>query len=127
MRAVAALIVVAAFGCGGKKKAHHDDAAIAAVAPRDAAKIAVADAAPHKPARSEHDWRYFGTITINGETGALAWRAGGYGIGNGTTARELGLWDRIKVEALLMDEPPGFADAPRFPPEAPSVWPKERC
>jgi len=84
-------------------------------------------AEPLPEPRSEHDWRYFGTITIDGQTGALAWRAGGYGIGSGTTVRELGLWDRIKVEALLMDEPPGFADAPRFPPEAPSVWPKERC
>ena len=54
MRAVAALIVVAALGCGGKKKAHHDDAAIATVVPRDAAKVAIADAAPAKPARSEH-------------------------------------------------------------------------
>jgi hypothetical protein len=50
----------------------------------------------------EHDWRYFGAITIDGQTGALAWRAGGYGIGNGASVRELGLWDRIKVTALLM-------------------------
>ncbi|HEY6035722.1 MAG TPA: hypothetical protein VIV58_15715, partial [Kofleriaceae bacterium] len=59
MRAVGALIVVAAFGCGGKKKAPHDDAAVATTtsgsgAPRDAAKVAIADAAPAKPARTEH-------------------------------------------------------------------------
>ena len=79
------------------------------------------------PAKNgDHDWRYFGTITMDGETGALAWRAGGYGVGNGTTVRELGLWDRIKVESLLMDDPPGHSDAPRFTPLAFSVWPKER-
>jgi len=86
-----------------------------------------AHAEPLPEPRSEYDWRYFGTITISGETGALAWRAGGYGIGIGADVRELGLWDRIKVTGLLMDEPPGFADAPRFPPEAPSVWPENRC
>lgn len=82
-------------------------------------------AEPLPEPRSEHDWRYFGTITIDGQTGALAWRAGGYGIGNGASVRELGLWDRIKVTSLLMGEPPGHANAPRFTPPAPSVWPKE--
>jgi arylsulfatase A-like enzyme len=53
MRAVAAFIVIAAVGCGGKKQPHHDDAAIAAVAPRDA-KPVVVDAHPLQPARSEH-------------------------------------------------------------------------
>ena len=84
-------------------------------------------AEPLPEPRSEDDWRYFGTITMDGQTGALAWRAGGYGIGNGTAVRELGLWDRIKVTSLLMDEPPGFANAPLFTPLAPSVWPKNRC
>jgi len=73
-------------------------------------------ATPLQPARSEHDWRYFGTITIDGQTGALAWRAGGYGVANGTNVRELGLWDQIKVSGLLVGEPPGFADVPRFTP-----------
>lgn len=75
---------------------------------------------------NEHDWRYVGTITMDGQTGALAWRAGGYGIGNGTNVRELGLWDRIKVTSLLMGNPPGHADAPRFAGLALSIWPKER-
>lgn len=83
-------------------------------------------AEPLPAPRSEHDWRYFGTITINGQTGALAWRAGGYGIGNGTSVRELGLWDRIKVTSLLMDEPPGHSNAPRFTPLPLSVWPNGR-
>jgi len=73
-------------------------------------------AEPLPEPRGEYDWRYFGTITINGETGALAWRAGGYGIGNGTTVRKLGMWDQIKVSGLLVGEPPGFADVPRFTP-----------
>jgi len=84
-------------------------------------------AKPLRAPKDDHDWRYFGTITMDGQTGALAWRAGGYGIGNAATVRELGLWDRIKVSGLLMGEPPGFANAPRFTPEAPSVWPKDRC
>ena len=84
-------------------------------------------AEPLECPRSEHDWRYYGTITRDGVTGALAWRAGGYGVGNGTDVRELGLWDRIKVTALLMDDPPGYTNAPRFRPLEPSVWPENRC
>jgi hypothetical protein len=83
-------------------------------------------AEPLPASTSEHDWRYFGTITRDGQTGALAWRAGGgYGIGNGASVRELGMWDRIKVTSLLMHEPPGYANAPHFAPLAPAVWPKE--
>jgi len=84
-------------------------------------------AEPLPEPRSEHDWRYFGTITIDGQTGALAWHAGGYGIGNGAAVRELGLWDRIKFTGLLMGEPPGYANAPRFTPTPVSVWPENRC
>jgi len=73
-------------------------------------------AEPLPPPISEYDWRYFGTITINGQTSALAWRAGGYGIGNGTNVRELGMWDRIKIHSIMLDEPPGSAGAPRFRP-----------
>jgi len=79
-------------------------------------------AEPLPEPRSEHDWRYFGTITMDGQTGALAWRAGGYGIGNGSNVRELGLWDRIKVTGLLMSEPPGYANAPRFAPLPRTPW-----
>ncbi|HET9991402.1 MAG TPA: sulfatase-like hydrolase/transferase, partial [Kofleriaceae bacterium] len=53
MRAVGALVAVAAMSCGGKKQPHHDDAAVAVIAPRDAAKPPV-DARPPQPARSEH-------------------------------------------------------------------------
>jgi len=30
--------------------------------------------------------------------------------------RKLGMWDQIKVSGLLVGEPPGFADVPRFTP-----------
>lgn len=84
-------------------------------------------ASPLPRPRSQHDWRYFGTITMNGETGALAWRAGGYGFGSGTRVRELGLWDRIKITSIMLGEPPGYSDTPRFAPIGVSVWPKNRC
>jgi hypothetical protein len=77
-------------------------------------------AAPLPPPTGDHDWRYYGTITINGETGAFAWRAGNYGIGSGATIDELGKWDRIKIERLLFDKPPGFDGRPRFQPA--SMW-----
>jgi hypothetical protein len=84
-----------------------------------------AHAEPLPEPHSDHDWRYSGTITVDGQTGALAWRAGGYGIGTGPSVREFGLWDRIKVTALLMAEPPGHADVPRFEPLPLRVWPEE--
>lgn len=74
-------------------------------------------ASPLPEPRDKSDWRYFGTITMDGETGALAWRGGSYGFGSGGFVRELGLWDRIKVNAIMLDKPAGYLDAPRFPPE----------
>lgn len=73
-------------------------------------------AEPLPAPQGDRDWRYFGSITMDGQTGALAWRAGGYGIGNGATVRELGLWDRIKIERILEGKPPGHADSPRVKP-----------
>lgn len=77
-------------------------------------------AEPLSTPASEHDWRYFGTVTMDGQTGALAWRAGAYGIGIGSIVRELDLWDRIKVNAIMLRELPGCADAPRF--TSPRMW-----
>jgi len=73
-------------------------------------------AEPRPEPSSDHHWRYCGTIKMGGKTGALAWRAGAHGIGNGTSMRELGRWDHIKVTGLLMHEPPGYANAPRLTP-----------
>jgi hypothetical protein len=83
-------------------------------------------AEPLPEPRSENDWRYFGTITMDGDTGALAWRIGSYGFGRGVRVRELGLWDRIKVDSILRRGPPGHANAPRFTPAPMSVWPANR-
>lgn len=73
-------------------------------------------ARPLPQPRGEHDWRYYGTITVNGELGALAWRAGGFGVGTAEHVRALGLWDRIKVNAILQGHPSGLAGAPQFTP-----------
>lgn len=78
--------------------------------------------APH----SENDWQYFGTITRNGVAGALAWRPGGYGMGIGATVTECGMWDRIKIDRILSQDPPGLDSAPTFalapPPLNPPGW-----
>ena len=73
-------------------------------------------AEPLPPAASKHDWRYFGVVVIDGQRGALAWRAGGFGVGTGASVRELGMWDRIKIERLLEAHPPGIERAPEFQP-----------
>jgi len=75
-------------------------------------------AAAPPPARSDHDWRYFGTVTIHGVSGALAWKAGGYGmaVGDGPV-RPLGLWKRIRINEIMeFESPPGRELAPRRRP-----------
>jgi hypothetical protein len=70
------------------------------------------------PASSDHDWRYFGTVTINGVSGALAWKSGGYGmaVGDGPV-QPFGLWERIRVtEIMEFESPPGRELAPRHKP-----------
>lgn len=74
--------------------------------------------------RSEHDWRYYGTVTVDSEAGALAWRCGGFGIGRGAVVAELDLWDRIAIDrALTFGDLPGRDGAPRFTPVADAVVP----
>ena len=75
-------------------------------------------AAPPPTAHSDHDWRYFGTITFNGVTGALAWTAGGYGIAVGDSpVQPFGLWERIKINEIMeFESPPGRELAPRSKP-----------
>lgn len=78
---------------------------------------------PLPPPATVHTWRYHGTITRDGITGALAWRSGGYGIGHGPTVKECGLWDRIKITRILsFDAPPGLEGIPQFP-SARDSWP----
>lgn len=73
-------------------------------------------AEPLSPPASKHDWRFFGVVTIDGVPGALAWRAGGFGVGTGSDLRELGMWDRIKMDRLLEARPLGIERAPQFAP-----------
>ena len=70
------------------------------------------------PASSDHDWRYFGTVTINGVSGALAWKSGGYGmaVGDGPV-QPFGLWEGVRVtEIMEFESPPGRELAPRHKP-----------
>jgi hypothetical protein len=71
--------------------------------------------APPAP-RTTSDWRYFGTATYNGVTGALAWKGAGYGIALGSTpVVEFDLWERIRLHAILeFEHPPGKELAPQF-------------
>jgi len=70
------------------------------------------------PARSEHDWRYFGTVTINGVSGALAWKDGDHGIAVGDApVRPFDLWERIRLSEIMeFESPPGRELAPRSQP-----------
>jgi len=75
-------------------------------------------AAAPPPAQSDHDWRYFGTITIDGVKGALAWKSGEYGMAVGDApVRVLGLWERIRLSEIMeFESPPGRELAPRRKP-----------
>jgi hypothetical protein len=66
--------------------------------------------------RRDSDWRYFGTATYNGVTGALAWRTGGYGIAVASEpVAEFPLWERIRLNSILeFERPPGLELQPRF-------------
>lgn len=67
------------------------------------------------PARTDHDWRFFGTVTYNGVTGALAWK-GGAATGEGPV-RPFGLWERIRINEIMeFESPPGRELAPRIKP-----------
>ena len=79
-------------------------------------------AATPPSAASEHDWRYFGIVTINGVSGALAWKAGDYGmaVGDGSV-RSFDLWERIRVSEIMeFESPPGKELAPRSKPS--EMW-----
>jgi hypothetical protein len=70
-------------------------------------------------AQSARDWRYFGTVTYNGVTGALAWKGAGYGLAIGSApVHEFELWERIRLQTILeFEHPPGKELAPQFPEE----------
>ncbi len=68
--------------------------------------------------RSDHDWRYFGTVAIDGVSGALAWKAGGYGIAVGDDqVRPFGFSERMRINDIMeFESPPGRELAPRRKP-----------
>lgn len=63
----------------------------------------------------DFDWRYHGAVVRGSAVFALAWRSGNYGFGAGKTVTPCELWDRIKINHILMFEnPPGFEGIPQF-------------
>ncbi|TAM63794.1 MAG: hypothetical protein EPN49_01560 [Rhodanobacter sp.] len=78
-------------------------------------------AAALPPPRTDKDWRLFGTVTFNGTTGALAWKAREYGIVIGNDpVRRLGVRARRRISEIMeFESPPGRELAPRFNPHEP--------
>ena len=79
------------------------------------------------PLADHRNWIYHGTVTLEGVTGALAWRHGWYGIAvDDHPVRELGIWERIKIgDDLRAQAVPGWETAPTFPevhPEPSAGW-----
>lgn len=78
-------------------------------------------AAPLAPPTGPDDWIYRGTVTIDGTTGALAWRRdGSFGVGVGDTVRVLGVWEGIAIACALGKADPGRRLVPSWP--APLTW-----
>ena len=75
------------------------------------------------PVADHRGWIYHGTVTLEGVTGALAWRPGWYGIAVGDwPARDLGMWERIRIcQEVLAKEVPGWETVPTFPEPHPDV------
>lgn len=79
----------------------------------------LADWRPYaEPPMDDHfGWIYHGSVTLDGTTGALAWRHGWYGIAVGARpVRELGLWERIRIgDEVRGQVVAGWETAPVFP------------
>lgn len=69
------------------------------------------------PPAEDSEWIYHGTVTLEGVTGALAWRHGWLGIAVAAEpVRELGLWERIRInEDVRTHDALGWETAPVFP------------
>lgn len=80
------------------------------------------------PSADHIGWIYHGTVTLEGITGALAWRRGWFGIAVGDRpVRELGMWERIRIsQEVLGKEVPGWETAPTFPDVPPTIAPSAR-
>jgi hypothetical protein len=71
------------------------------------------------------EWIYYGTCTLNGVSGALAWSSRGMpaiAIGN-DSPRELGMWERIDLQnAVESKHVPGWEGVPTWPPSNGQPW-----
>jgi len=74
-------------------------------------------AVPPDQVRNVFGWIYHGTVTLEGVTGALAWRRGLNGIAvGGLEVRELGMWERIRIDREIREKAaPGWETVPQFP------------
>lgn len=86
------------------------------------------------PPAAGSEWIYYGTCTLDGVTGALAWKQGWNGIAVGREAvRVLGMWERIDIDsAVRKHAAQGWEGAPTWeaPPPSPGWgwdgWGKKR-
>jgi len=78
-------------------------------------------AAPLDEKDVHRGWTLHGTTTLNGDTCALAFRGGWYGIKFGSLdVRELDLWERIDVShGIEFRTAPGWESVPQFVCENP--------
>jgi hypothetical protein len=77
------------------------------------------------PPAEGSEWVYYGTATLNGETGALAWSSRGMPrlVIRGRDPTELGMWERIELQnAVEFKRAPGWEGVPRWPPPNGQPW-----
>ncbi|HEV2622919.1 MAG TPA: hypothetical protein VGU65_12615 [Frateuria sp.] len=78
------------------------------------------------PPADNSPWLYYGTGTLDGVTGALAWRRGWIGLAVGAQpVRELRMWERIDLDAAVRAKAvPGWEGVPQWeaPPPSPSCF-----
>lgn len=77
------------------------------------------------PPAEGSEWVYYGTATLNGETGALAWSKRGrpHLVIRGRDPIELGMWERIELQnAVEFKRTPGWEGVPKWPMERGEPW-----
>ena len=77
------------------------------------------------PPAEGNEWIYYGTCTLNGETGALAWSKRGMPrlAISGRDPLELGMWERIDLHnAVALKRAPGWEGVPRWPLDRGEPW-----
>jgi hypothetical protein len=77
------------------------------------------------PPAEGSEWVYYGTATLNSQTGALAWSRRGrpHLAIRGQDPIELGLWERIELQnAVEFKRAPGWEGVPRWPLDRGEPW-----